>query len=110
MADDPVPGSATVERGAGAEGTGPADALGFRPQEQGVHLFEVMARGDSRYDLWPARPDVEEPEAPETKAAGGKARPEHPLTVADPLSAGVGVDAPGVDIQRRYLPMVYKER
>jgi hypothetical protein len=46
---------------------------------------------------------------PETVAAGGAARPEHPLTVSDPLSAGVGVEAPGVDIHRRYLPLVYKE-
>lgn len=83
--------------------------IGFRPHEVGVHLFEVLARGDSAYQFLPSPLAEVEVASPVGGQASGKARPERPLTVDDPLSAGVGVEAPGVDIQRRHLPLIYRE-
>jgi uncharacterized repeat protein (TIGR01451 family) len=92
-----------------AENTQLVDALGLRPQEQGIHLLEVMSRGESEYDLWLARPDTVEALASVATLPGSKARPEHPLTVSDPLSAGVGTRAPGLTLYRYYIPVAFKD-
>jgi hypothetical protein len=85
-----------------------ADVVGFWAQETGVYLFEVLARGDSRYELFPALPGGEGMGALEQAQADDKERPAHPLTVSDPLGAGAVGAPPALDLVTLYLPLVYR--
>jgi hypothetical protein len=76
----------------------------FAP-EPGRYLLEVQAVGDSEYELSPAGQEAEMAAA--GRAALEKARPEHPLTISDPLSAG----QLGPEVRlgfKLYLPVLFK--
>jgi uncharacterized repeat protein (TIGR01451 family) len=89
-----------------AEGDGLVDVIGFWPEGQGVHLLEVVARGDSVYQLLPAPQPEADLAGPQDQTADNGGRPSRPLTVSDPLSAGAEVDAPVLALHRNYLPVV----
>ena len=89
-----------------ATGTGFVDAIGFWVNKMGRYLVEVKAEGDSRYQLLLAG-DISLREAILSDVTASI--PEHPLTVSDPLSAGVAVapDPPG--IFNLYFPLIMKD-
>ena len=76
------------------------DTVGFQAPKQGLYLVEVQAEGDSEYQLLLGG-DI----GPRAVSASQFTAntPEHPLTVSDPLSAGVAV-AP--TFPALYLPMM----
>ena len=80
---------------------GKSEYLNKQFDESGRYLMEVHAVGDSEYSL-----ALIEPSAATAQAAGApaaKSRPEHPLTLSDPLSAG----QLGPDVATKiYLPMI----
>lgn len=85
---------------------GQTEDLGHRfVQERGRFLLEVQAVGDSEYRLTLSGKGPELAQASYTPAV--KPRPQHPLVISDPLSAGqVGaIDALGA---RTYLPLVLR--
>jgi hypothetical protein len=86
-----------------AAGTGFVDTLGFLAPRDGLYLVEVKAEGDSTYQLLLAG-DI----APREAASAGSTPnpPEHPLTVSNPLSAGVA-SAPSA-FRKLYLPIMMR--
>jgi hypothetical protein len=77
-------------------------------EEPGRYLLEVQAVGDSEYELSHGGQEGEEGEmAAMNRAALEKARPEHPLTISDPLSAGQLGPEVGLGFTR-YLPVAFK--
>ena len=91
-----------------ADGTGPVETVGFPVSRRGLHLVEVQANGDSRYALHLAG-DVD-PKSAASLSEMAEGTPEHPITLSDPLSAGVAV-APGPpEMPKLYLPLAYKNR
>jgi hypothetical protein len=85
-----------------ATGTGFVDTVGFLAEQGGLHLVEVQAVGDSRYQLLLAGDTGQR----EGAALADAVTPEHPLTVSDPLSAGavVAPDPPG--FLKTYFPVL----
>ena len=83
-----------------ATGTGFVDAVGFEATKRGPYLVEVKAEGDSRYQLLLSG-DIGPSAASASQLTTNT--PVHPLTVSDPLSAGVAV-AP--TFPALYLPMM----
>jgi len=88
-----------------ATGTGFVDTVGFVASRDGVYLVEVQAEGDTVYQLLLAG-DV----APRTADSSGVTPnpPEHPLTVSNPLSAGVAVAPAPPAFHKLYLPIVMR--
>jgi hypothetical protein len=97
-----------------SNGHGEEDAAGRRAYEAGVYLVEVAAVGDSRYrltlhpesGLLPGQAAV--PRATMLSAAE-KARPPHPLTVSDPLSASAAARPEGQPFGNLYLPLIHRD-
>lgn len=84
---------------------GQVESLGGEMAAQsGRFLLEVVAAGDSEYNLSLTRSDQEALAA--AGAAAAKERPAHPLTLADPLSANQVGDGPGPKTYTAYLPVV----
>jgi hypothetical protein len=83
-----------------AAGAGVVDAVSFTASAGGLYLVEVRAEGDSRYQLL-----LGGDAGPLEISAASRASdpPEHPLTVSDPLSAGV---AGAPILGKTYLPIV----
>ena len=91
----PVYGAATLEQ-----------TVGLRSDMDGVFLAEVGANGDSAYTfLLPGAASATASSPVPLSGAAAKTKPEHPLAVSDPLSAGQAA-APGLELWRTYLPMV----
>jgi uncharacterized repeat protein (TIGR01451 family) len=85
---------------------GQVEGLGYQMAEQsGRYLLEVQAVSASEYKLTLAGSHQEMAQA--AGALADKSRPQHPLTVSDPLSAGqVG---PDVTLQQKiYLPVMLR--
>jgi hypothetical protein len=76
---------------------------------KGIHLFEVIARGESGYQLLPATPTEAEIKSALEASGTGKIRPQHPLTVSNPLTSGIGIIPDFPDFFRKYFPLIYKE-
>ena len=74
-----------------------------------MHMFEVIARGESVYQLLPATPTEAEEQSPLEAADASKIRPQHPLTVSNPLASGMGTTPGFPDFFRKYIPLIYKE-
>ena len=95
-----------------SNGTGTVDEVSGWVQEPGICLLEVAAVGDSRYELRLREFDALEAgdQAQGTMLSlAEKARPMHPLTVSDPLSAGpVKPPASGGGIEI-YLPLAFRK-
>ena len=89
-----------------ATGTGYVDAVGFEAVRQGLYLVEVKAEGDSAYQLLLSG-DLDAGEG--TQSAITASTPEHPLTVSDPLSAGVAAAPEPLDFLMFHLPIVAKD-
>lgn len=88
--------------------TGLLDAVGLRSDMDGIYLAEVSANGDSAYTflmLGSASATTSSP-VPSSGAAE-KTKPEHPLAVSDPLSAGQAA-APGLELRPTYLPIIVR--
>ena len=83
-----------------ATGTGFVDTVGFQAPKHGLYLLEVQAEGDSQYQLLLGG-DIGPRAASAAQFTANT--PEHPLTVSDPLSAGVAL-AP--TFPALYLPMM----
>ena len=83
-----------------ATGTGFVDTVGFQAPKQGLYLLEVQAEGDSQYQLLLGG-DIGPRAASASQFTANT--PEHPLTVSDPLSAGIAL-AP--IFPALYLPMM----
>ena len=83
-----------------ATGTGFVDTVGFEATKWGPYIVEVKAEGDSKYQLLLAG-DIGPRAASALQFTANT--PDHPLTVSDPLSAGVAI-AP--TFPRLYLPMM----
>jgi hypothetical protein len=86
---------------------GDQEYLSKQFEEGGRYLMEVQAVGESEYELSPAEEGSPAPGA--SRAMLEKARPEHPLTVSNPLSAG----QLGPELKlglRTYLPVVFKSQ
>ena len=85
------------------------DGIVFYPILKGIHLFEVLGRGESSYQLISASlNEVEKLSSTEVTAAD-KSRPQQPLTVSSPLSSGTGtVPLPPGDL-RIHFPLVFNE-
>ena len=78
------------------------DTVGFRAETAGLYLVEIEADGDSQFELVLSG-DIQ----PADAAAAGAVSPAHPLTVGDPLSAGVAVaPLPPGELYEIYLPNV----
>jgi len=92
-----------------AEGDQLVDVVGFYPRLKGMHMFEVIARGESVYQLLPATPTEAEEQSPLEAADASKIRPQHPLTVSNPLASGMGTTPGFPDFFRKYIPLIYKE-
>jgi hypothetical protein len=90
-----------------ATGTGFVDTAGFLAPRWGPYLVEVKAEGDSTYQLLLGG-DL----APRATAPAGiiPSVPEHPLTVSNPLSAGVAVAPAPPAFPRLYLPVVTRNQ
>ena len=86
-----------------ASGTGFVDAVGFLAHREGLYLVEVKAEGDSTYQLLLAG-DPSLSAASSTPSTANM--PEHPLTVSDPLGAGVAVAPAPPAFPKLYLPIV----
>jgi hypothetical protein len=85
---------------------GQTEDLGHRfVQESGRYLLEVQAVGDSEYRLIlnGEGPEMVEP----SRSPAVKPRPEHPLVISDPLSAGQ-VGAIEVLQPKSYLPVLFR--
>ena len=88
-----------------ASGTGFVDAVGFLAHREGLYLVEVKAEGDSTYQLLLAgKPGLSAASSSQSTAN----TPEHPLTVSDPLSAGVATAPVPPTFPKLYLPIVIK--
>ncbi|MEZ4716980.1 MAG: hypothetical protein R2851_12980 [Caldilineaceae bacterium] len=78
------------------------DTVGFRAETAGLYLVEIEADVDSQFELVLSG-DIQ----PADAAAAGAVSPAHPLTVSDPLSAGVAVaPLPPGELYEIYLPNV----
>ena len=86
-----------------ASGTGFVDAVGFLAHREGLYLVEVKAEGDSTYQLLLAD---KVGSSAASLAQSTANTPEHPLTVSDPLSAGVAVAPAPPTFPKLYLPLV----
>lgn len=85
---------------------GQTEDLGHRfVQESGRFLLEVQAVGDSEYRLILNGEGPQMAEAP--RAPSVKPRPQHPLVISDPLSAGQ-VGAIEVLQPKSYLPVMFR--
>jgi uncharacterized repeat protein (TIGR01451 family) len=82
------------------------DVVGFYPILEGMHLFEVIARGESSYQLLPNSPETADEQSTIESAGGGKTRPEYPLTVSTPLSSGAWITPDFPDYWRIYMPII----
>jgi uncharacterized repeat protein (TIGR01451 family) len=92
-------------------GPGEVDETGDWVDEAGMYLVEVAAVGDSQYALslaWEFEMDAES-RSPEDKMLSlqEKERPEHPLTISNPLSAGDPGTPSGLPPVEIYLPLVF---
>lgn len=87
-------------------GAGLLEAVGLRSEMDGVYLVEVGANGDSAYTflLATSASAAASPQIP-ARMEVDKTRPEHPLTVSDPLSAGQA-GTPDPLAPRMYLPVI----
>ncbi|MFC2054649.1 hypothetical protein ACFLV7_10210, partial [Chloroflexota bacterium] len=92
-----------------AEGDQLVDVVGFYPRLKGIHLFEVIARGESSYQLLSATPTETDQQSTLEAADASKNRPQHPLTVSNPLTSGMGTPPGFPDFFRIYIPLIYKE-
>jgi len=72
-------------------------------------LFEVVGRGESGYQFLPATPTGTDEQSTLEAADAGKRRPQHPLTVSNPLTSGLGTTPGFPDFFRIYIPLIYKE-
>jgi len=91
-----------------AESVQLVDALGFYTGREGVYLLEVIARGDSSYQLLPLGDFEAESLDVLEKRPPPKERPEHPLTVTDPISAGIASAPEITDLILFFLPLIFK--
>ncbi len=89
-----------------ATGTDAVDTVGFWAHRDGPYLVEVQAEGDSVYQLLLAG-DIASGAA---ASAGVSSPPEHPLSVSDPLSAGVAVAPAPPAYPKLYLPLVVRSQ
>lgn len=89
-----------------AVGPGQSEAVGGQiVQVSGRVLIEVIAATDSQYHVAVLTPEVD-PATAAARAAAVKPLPEHPLTVADPLSAGVATSPD--DVVKFLLPLILR--
>ena len=87
---------------------GTEDLGGHELQRGGRYLLEVQGAGPSEYSLAVAGYQAQSAAAAGPAALSDKPRPQNPLVVSDPLSAGqLG---PAVTLEhRRYLPFVARD-
>jgi hypothetical protein len=71
----------------------------------GLNLLDVLAVGDSQYQLSIAQDAAVSIAAAHTTA---KVRPQHPLVLSDPLSAGVVRAPQELPAYRAFLPVLTK--
>jgi len=95
-------------------GVDAVDALGFWVEEEGLYLLEVGAQVDSKYRLafagdigLASRSPAASPPNPRLLS---KMLPMHPLTVSDPLSAGVASAPSFSTLQRIFLPLIFRSK
>jgi uncharacterized repeat protein (TIGR01451 family) len=95
----------------GPGGAGTGDEIIEWLDEGGRYLLEVQAVGDSQYQLTIADESLADIENRTSQAHllsfAEKDRPQHPLTISDPLSAGQAGALPGLAYEF-YLPVVAK--
>ncbi len=91
-----------------AEEDQPLDALSFYPKVKGIHLFEVLGRGDSAYRLTNASPAGAEGGSAPTAAEAVSLRPQYPLTVSTPLTSGIGTAPIPPGGLRIHFPLIFK--
>jgi hypothetical protein len=80
-------------------------AGGKLAEPTGLALLEVQAVGASEYQLALAQDAAAPPPAARTTV---KPRPQHPLVIADPLSAGVAGTPDGAPAFRLHLPLLLR--
>ena len=84
---------------------GQAESAGGKLTEPtGLALLDVLAVGASEYQLSFAQ----DRGAPAVARTAAKLRPQHPLVIADPLSAGVAGTPDGAPAFRMHLPLLFR--
>ena len=88
-----------------AEGEQLIESIGFNPKQEGIHLFEVFARGDIEYQLTSSTLYLLNEQRSANIGSTSKDRPQHPLSISTPLTARAGITP---DFSS-YFPFIFKK-